>query len=41
MPSYRGALKPKELASLLAFLASRHRVQTIRWEGHDNGLPVK
>ena len=27
MPSYRGNLKPEELASLLAFLASRHRVQ--------------
>jgi hypothetical protein len=27
MPSYRGNLKPDELSSLLAFLASRHRVQ--------------
>jgi hypothetical protein len=27
MPSYRGNLKAEELASLLAFLASRHRVQ--------------
>ena len=27
MPSYRGNLKPEDLASLLAFLASRHRVQ--------------
>jgi ubiquinol-cytochrome c reductase cytochrome b subunit len=27
MPSYRGNLKPEELSSLLAFLASRHRVQ--------------
>jgi ubiquinol-cytochrome c reductase cytochrome b subunit len=41
MPSYRGNLKPEELASLLAFLASRHRVQTIRWEGRDYKVPVK
>jgi hypothetical protein len=27
MRSYRGNLKPEELESLLAFLASRHRVQ--------------
>lgn len=39
MPSYRENLKPEELASLLAFLASRHRVQMIRWEGHDNVVP--
>ena len=41
MPSYRGNLKPEELASLLAFLASRHRVQTIRWEGRNYVVPVK
>ena len=41
MPSYHGNLKPEDLASLLAFLASRHRVQTIRWEGRNYVVPVK
>jgi hypothetical protein len=41
MPSYHGNLKPEDLASLLAFLASRRRAQTIRWEGRDYVAPVK
>jgi cytochrome c5 len=39
MSPYRGNLKPDELASLLAFLASRPRVQTIRWEDRDYVVP--
>ena len=41
MPSYRGNLKPEELASLLAFLASRHRVQLPKPPTLHAGAPLR